>query len=146
MSEGIEQVAPPAKKKPAKKATRPEAPQPHDGLDLALENAEGDSDLLRDLPSPFRPRHLTEMIRKHCEAHGITGEPMAKFDAHKFLKEHGLPNPTRLYRMLAFKGDTKLQIEEIEAVDESEATNLYIQKHIPKDAHQWKFRHFLLAY
>lgn len=160
MPESVNPVAPPARQKPAasKSPKAPKAPPPqpppapepeedHVGLKEALAStAPVSEDLLRNLASPFRPRDLNALIIEHCDRHNIQGDARAKLDPHKFLKEHGLPNPTKKYRVVGYKGDKELPPDEFEAVDESEASALYREKHIPKDPHQWRCRVFLLEY
>lgn len=99
-----------------------------------------------NLPKPFRPRHLTEAIRIYAAEHEITGEALAKIDPHKFLKEHGLPNPLRRFRSLGVKQGKQLGPDEFDAVDPSEAVRLFAEKHEIKETHQWKFQNFQVDY
>lgn len=92
-----------------------------------------------DLPIPFRPRHLTEAIRLYAAEHDITGEALAKIDPHRFIREHGLPNPQRRFRVSGIKKGQSVEPAEFEAVDSSEAVRQFILLRSIKEAHQWKF-------
>ena len=68
-------------------------------------------------------------FRRACEAY-ITANKLdpLTFDRHKFQREQGLPNPTRLYEVQAMKAGSKVESAEsrqFEAVDPSEAIAKY---------------------
>lgn len=100
------------------------------------------------IPNPFRPHHLTARIKKHAAA---VGKKPEEIDPFQFLREHGLPNPVRLYRVTgtgkAETGGGKVEGEpmEIDAVDPTDAHNQYIAANGIKEAHGWHFQHAVLA-
>lgn len=97
-----------------------------------------------DLPNPFRPQHLAEAIRIHAAENGIVGQALEKVDPHKFLKEHGLPNPLKRFRIVATRQKETLGPDEFDAVDPSEAARLFAEKHDLKETHQHRFQSFLI--
>jgi hypothetical protein len=86
----------------------------------------------------IRPSQLREMIATHCAGTGI--DP-AKVDPFRFVLEHGLPNPTKAYRVVARKGTRQTKPVDIDhAVDESDAIRQAMIKLGIKQSHQWTFR------
>ena len=83
----------------------------------------------------IRPSHLVDLMN----AEGYKGDP------HKFLKERGLPNPVKLFRVTGRgpinKVDTQLSDAEIDAVDESDAQRQFILlRNLPaKEVHRFRF-------
>jgi hypothetical protein len=74
---------------------------------------------------PFRASEFRRRCEEHIKANGL--DPLT-FDRHKFQREQGLPNPTRLYEVQAYKAGAKVESAEskqFEAVDPSEAINRY---------------------
>ena len=88
------------------------------------------------------PRTVTRpsTIRELMAAANYTGDP------YRFIRQEGLPNPQRLYRVSAKgpvgKVDTQLPALDIDAVDESDAQRQYLVKKQIKqaDAHRFRFR------
>lgn len=79
----------------------------------------------QDVPNPLRRSDLTKLAKKFCAENGLDYKD---FDEAKFQREQGLPNPTRLYRVSAFKSGSKAPIAkpaEIDAVDAADAIRLY---------------------
>lgn len=77
------------------------------------------------IPTPFRPSHLSAMMDDYAKANGVERSHMK---GGRFIDEQGLPNPTILYRVSAFKGGTKEPVAtpaSVEAVDPSEAVRKY---------------------
>jgi len=106
----------------------------------------GFSAYIAALPDPFRPRHLTDAIRLHAAEHDITGEALAKIDPHRFLKEHGLPNPVKRFRITGEKAGKHVEPAEFDVVDASEGVRQFILLRSIKESHQWRFQSFLLDY
>jgi len=102
--------------------------------------------LLARMPEVFRPRHLTQAIRVFAEEEGLDGEATAAIDPHKFLKEHGLPNPLKGYRVQGFLGGKAQGVDTFDAVDEADATAQYRAKHAEKDAQKYHYKVFLEDY
>jgi len=142
-----------------KKAPKPESTSTAAPAHAPAKTKSGDF-VVGEIPSPFRPRHLEEIIRRYCESQGIAGtHEAADLDAHRFLKEHGLPNPKKLYRVFAIGrdkdgDDVTLEAREFEAVDETEALSQYCKrddltkdrKPIADKAHHYRFKCVLLDY
>lgn len=69
----------------------------------------------------LRPSHLTEMIEKACEADG--SDP-AKVDRFRFIRDNGLPNPRRRYRVTGRQGNALVDPVTVDATDESDAIRM----------------------
>ena len=99
------------------------------------------------LPQPFRPRHLTEAIRLYASDNGLTTEEFVKVDPARFLRQHGLPNPLKRFRVIANRGGQQSDPREYDAVDESEACRRYRAECLTgKDSDKWNCHCFLLDY
>ena len=73
----------------------------------------------------FRVSEFRKRCEEHIKANGL--DPLT-FDRHKFQREQGLPNPTRLYEVQAMRAGSKVESAEakqFEAVDPSEAIVRY---------------------
>lgn len=138
-NETVTPVKPPAKKAAAKK------PETKPAEDIQVPSTSVPAD---DIPNPFRPSDLTARIKKHAAA---VGKKPEEIDPFQFIREHGLPNPVRLYRVTGTgkpeTGGGKVEGEpmEIDAVDPTDATNQYIVANGIKEAHGWHFQHAVLA-
>lgn len=83
----------------------------------------------------IRPSHLADLMATEDY----------KGDPHRFLKERGLPNPVRLFRVTGAgpvnKVHTQLPDAEIDAVDESDAQRQFILlRNLPaKEVHRFRF-------
>ena len=113
----------------------------------AVEPASGFSAYVADLPAPFRPRHLTEAIRLYAADNAFSAEELAKVDPARFLREHGLPNPLKRFRVMGKHGAQQSDPCEYDAVDESEACRRYRAERLTgKDADKWNLQCFLVDY
>lgn len=72
--------------------------------------------------SGFRPSDLEKKIAQYAKQHGISPEEVDRF---RFLREHGLPNPTCLFRVSGRRGTKAGPIDyepvEVEATDPADA-------------------------
>ncbi len=94
-----------------------------------------------DFPRPFRPRHLTAMIKQHAAA---VGKKPEEIDPFQFIREHGTPNPVRRYRVTGTHGQDQGRPMEFDAVDPTDATNQYITARDIEEAHTWHFEHAVM--
>ena len=74
----------------------------------------------------FRPTDLERLIAEHVAKEGLSESEAARLDRFRFIREHGLPNPTRLYRVSgrrAAHGEGRIDMGpiEVEATDEADA-------------------------
>lgn len=101
---------------------------------------------ITELPQPFRPRHLTELMAVAAREDKLSPEQTASMDPFRFLKDHGLPNPMRRFRVKGTLRKVELPVEEIEAVDESDATAQYKAIHAADAPHHCRCKLFLIDY
>lgn len=91
-----------------------------------VETSAPSDDPVSPTPSgPFRPSDLARMVAEHAKESNT--EPHL-IDRFKFLRERGLPNPTRLYRVSVRHNGEIRDTTEVEAVDESAAINAAAQR------------------
>lgn len=77
------------------------------------------------IPSPFRRSHLAVLMDDYARDNGVD---RATMKPHDFLQQQGLPNPTTLYRVTAYKAGGKEVVgdsQDIEAVDSGEAIRVF---------------------
>lgn len=115
---------------PAKADTKP-AEQPVQKFDVekaaASKTAKRWIDSI-DIPSPLRPSHVDVLMDKYAADNGMTPEQRERMKAREFIREQGLPNPTRRFRVTAFKAGSKSPLAEsatIEALDATDAIRIY---------------------
>jgi len=128
----IDPTAKPKAKKPVKKRQKRQEKL------SAYEESPG---MKIDVRMPFRPSHLSAMIREYQEAHDLDDDD-DRLDPFRFTQEFGLP---KARKRIAVQGTTSdsvdLEIQEFEAVDESEAISQYAAEHIPAtEVHKTRFR------
>lgn len=78
-----------------------------------------------EIKMPFSVRKFRELRDDYIRRNNIDAKD---FDDFRFIREQGLPNPTRVYRVSPFIKGGKESIgepKEIEAVDSSEAIQRY---------------------
>lgn len=81
-----------------------------------------------DIPSPLRPSHVDVLMDKYATDNGLSAEARDRMKAREFIREQGLPNPTRRFRVTAFKSGSKQPLADpasIEALDAADAIRVY---------------------
>jgi hypothetical protein len=81
-----------------------------------------------DIPSPLRPSHVDVLMDKYAADNGLSPEARDRMKAREFIREQGLPNPTRRFRVTAFKSGSKQPLADpasIEALDAADAIRVY---------------------
>ena len=86
---------------------------------------------------PFRPSDIPPVDGRISISNPL-GDPA------KWLREHGKPNPVRLYSVTAKRGKTRLDGLEINAVDETSAFNEFVRRNGLKEPHRYIFRAIML--
>ncbi len=73
----------------------------------------------------FRPSDLERMIKEWGRKEGLTDDQVAQIDRCRFIRDNGLPNPTRLYRVTGRRGTKEGPVDygpvKVEATDEADA-------------------------
>lgn len=95
-----------------------------------------------DVPNPFRPSDLGKMLSEFKKKHKIPDGDL-RLKPHRFLKDHGLPNPKRRIAVQGYIGEVFFPVLEFEADDVVDAKRQYNESPSinlkPGDAH--KMRH-----
>ncbi len=97
-----------------------------------------------ETPEDWRPSDLVAMMNsEEYKDHPAVNRPGGP-DAQKFLREMGLKNPTRLYRVSARRGKRRVAPQDIEAVDSGEAIQKLCQTLPIKEPHKFTFQAVVL--
>jgi len=119
--------APVSKATKATKATAKKAPSPDP---IAVED-----------DKPYRPSDLAKEIAEYAKAEGLDVKDV---DPARYLRERGLPNPLKRYRVTARRGGEVTPAREVESVDESDAVRQYYRLAGIKEPHRYTAQVFLL--
>lgn len=93
-------------------------------------------------PQHIRPSELAKLIETHAAENNVKPESI---DPFRFVREQGLPNPTRKYRVYALRAGNASRPVDIEhATDESDATSQAIAILKIQQPHRFTFRHAIL--
>ena len=98
-------------------------------------DARSDAEIDLDPPLPqrrqpptgtgFRPSDLEQMVAEHGRQQRMSADEIAQIDRFRFVRDRGLPNPTKLFRVTGRRGTKDGRIDygpvEIEATDEADA-------------------------
>lgn len=102
-------------------------------------------------PQAFRYSDLERLVQEHAKAKGVS---VASIDRCRFIREEGLPVPTRRYKVIGSRSSGQKPIPgpkslafETEAVDESDAIRLALDAHDvrPIHRHRWRCQVAVLA-
>lgn len=81
----------------------------------------------KKIAKPFMRSHFAKLVDEYCVEHGLN---VSTFNEAQFQREQGLPNPVKLFRVVALETSADgakavADPKEVYAVDESEAIRVY---------------------